>query len=695
MKKFTALLLAVLLAFSACAGLSEDTAGQELTQNEENTQINDPVLTEEDENTAITPEEGEKPAENGDTQTTEGEPEVRQTEDDESRTEPEVTQTEDDESRTEPEVTQAEDGESKTEPVITETEDDESKTDPDITITEPDVTVTEPDVTVTEPDVTVTEPDVTVTETEETITECRYLSESGTVLMEGALQEIYTLLAARERQENEPLYRLSLCVEEVVKVENVPRGSVELFTFEPDGTEIEDADKKTVLLSETDPAVKVTEPEGSAEELITLYVQVALLPEPPKTEISYTAVHYEAGAWSTEPPVFTLSGISEEQIYREYCAVLYGEGMQLLRGNTYTAEEGVCTLRFAILDEMGDVASATELIDLKCDFTPPVIEYVTNETGVSYQMAVVASDSVSGVSEISFDGGQSFSAYPETGALYTASQKTTLPAGSVIVRDNAGHETVWDKEVTLKKVSIGGGGGGGKTHAPETDPVSTAPYDGVNVVTDDKTMHVLTLDGEELEAELWRGEDEAFFTACRRGFPVYVTVTETGETATAVLKDGDTLVLTAVTDDDTASEYGWHVGGAALRQLRKSGVDYLVLATGDCFIAMSTEGFLGGEGYMTLKMQGVPTRRFVYDFIVRRTETDRELPAYAAEILLSVNGGEPFLLTSSEKEEIYRTDVFAGDRTLLLRPFGAEAPGDEEPAALITILEEERTDGEE
>lgn len=60
----------------------------------------------------------------------------------------------------------------------------------------------------------------------------------------------------------------------------------------------------------------------------------------------------------------------------------------------------------------------------------------------------------------------------------------------------------------------------------------------------------------------------------------------------------------------------WKVGGFALKILRESGIDTLVIISNDTCIAIETEHAASGEAYSALKSAGVGERRMVYTYSI-------------------------------------------------------------------------------
>ncbi|MFR2021085.1 MAG: hypothetical protein ACLS6G_11570, partial [Christensenellales bacterium] len=86
----------------------------------------------------------------------------------------------------------------------------------------------------------------------------------------------------------------------------------------------------------------------------------------PKPVLEVTAEDYEPGVWKNSPPMFTLSGIPEDSTEYVYGVFICDERLILLSdgNNMYVpSEEGLSSVRFVILDKMGDVQSLSDQYD--------------------------------------------------------------------------------------------------------------------------------------------------------------------------------------------------------------------------------------------------------------------------------------------------------------------------------------------
>lgn len=427
-------------------------------------------------------------------------------------------------------------------------------------------------------------------------------------------------------------------------------------------------------------------------------------PAPGETPaLTVDAQDYAAGEWSGRLPVFHLSGIPEGAQGYAYAVVVYDRGITILSGDTYEpTEEGEYTVRLALLDEMGDVVSASESYQLKLDLTLPQL-MVETDMETPYTMHLTASDGGSGLAGFSLDGGETWQELPEEGVFtLTASEKTVIAAGMIQARDLAGNTAVWEEEVTLEKISYGGGGGGGggggqkpAPHAPSTVK-SDANYNAVGLKLSEEPMHTLVMEGEELELTLDVAaaegltipEDyEAQFALSLDSWAQREVDEEGTETLVRDEEHPDVLILSVLIDAESERyTLEWTFNGAALRTLYNSGLNYLVLQAGDDWTVLPTENFLAGTRYAELKMNGVSTRRF--DFTLRmevdhteKTDEERVAQQEAAHpnwlftdsCTVSIETrveGEAWSLPLGEEAEMYAENVFCGPADMLEVPYG-------------------------
>lgn len=424
--------------------------------------------------------------------------------------------------------------------------------------------------------------------------------------------------------------------------------------------------------------------------------------EGPVIEIGVQADDYRAGEWSGVLPTFTLSGKPEDDHY-SYAAIIYDERIAVLSGDTYsTTAEGVYTLRFAILDAKGDIISASERYTLMLDATLPEVSAMVDES-VNYTLRVSATDAMSGVKELSIDGGNTWIPLADGEEwVYTVQTKTTVQPGMLLVRDNAGNTWENAEEYVLDKIPSfpggGGGGGGGGTKKPDHaagDKEDRTDYDTVELTFPDEPMTTLQMGETELPLTLEladpgdfvKPEDyEAQFSAALLAWPKPVEYDADGNPLPAEENPApDTLVLTAIEEDNMGDcfEYRWKVNGEVFRLLENSGIKYLVFNVNDNYAVFPTAGFTGGTEYTTLRMNGVSVKKFDYtiamsvnldpDHIPALSESDLSVDCDLA-VLVETEGAK-YVMSAEKKGEMYFYDVTLGPAEMLEMPYGEYAAG--------------------
>ena len=389
----------------------------------------------------------------------------------------------------------------------------------------------------------------------------------------------------------------------------------------------------------------------------------------PKPVLEVTAEDYEPGVWKNSPPMFTLSGIPEDSTEYVYGVFICDERLILLSNgnNMYVpSEEGLSSVRFVILDKMGDVQSLSDQYDTMLDFTPPDGPYLSGDKKNKKVCYVEAYDDLSGLDSISYDGGKTWLSCndPETDNMtFYGEVGETVDAGWILTRDFAGNISSNDEEFIFgkkKRTGTGSGTGTGKKpirHVKETMDYSKANYNALELNVSDQPQTELTIGGTALSLSLTEEEQLKPFAA-----ELTTWQTKAGETKTAP----NALVLTAATD---AQANVWHFGGETYKLLYNSGVEYLVFASGEYITVIPTDGFTGGTQYGKLKAGGVSTRKFEYTLI--QDETLRETT-------LSVQvEGETYLLEESTENPMYRYNVLIGTKDMMKKPYESYQPGKE------------------
>ena len=382
-------------------------------------------------------------------------------------------------------------------------------------------------------------------------------------------------------------------------------------------------------------------------------------PAPTGMTLEVTADDYEPGIWTNHPPVFTLSGIPEGSDEYVYGVFVCNERLILLAKDTDSyvpTEEGLTSVRFAILDMMGDVVALSDQYDLMLDLSAPDGPYLSGVDYCDTVCYIEASDSLSGLSDISYDEGETWEPYIEyeDGLSIVGEKGDTIEAGTIWVRDIAGNISVNAEEFTFGKRKKTGGTGGTGTkpikHVKETMDYSKANYNALELKFSDEPQTQLVAGEATLNLSLSEGAGDA-----AKPFTAKLAAWQTDEKAQ---DKPNALVLTAQAGEENST---WRFSGDVYKLLNNSGVDYLVFSTGEYMTALPTAGFTGGTQYGKLKASGVSTRKFEYTLC-----QDEAL----RETTLSVQvGGETYLLEEDTAQPMYRYDVLVGTTDLMKNPY--------------------------
>lgn len=382
-------------------------------------------------------------------------------------------------------------------------------------------------------------------------------------------------------------------------------------------------------------------------------------PAPTGMTLEVTADGYEPGIWTNNPPVFTLSGIPEGSNEYVYGVFVCNERLILLAKDTDSyvpTEEGLTSVRFAILDMMGDVVALSDQYDLMLDLSAPDGPYLSGVDYCDTVCYIEAYDSLSGLSDISYDEGETWEPYIEyeDGLSIVGEKGDTIEAGTIWVRDIAGNISVNAEEFTFGKRKRTGGTGATGTkpikHVKETMDYSKANYNALELKFSDEPQTQLVAGETTLNLSLSEGAGDA-----AKPFTAKLAAWQTDEKAQ---DKPNALVLTAQAGEENST---WRFSGDVYKLLNNSGVDYLVFSTGEYMTALPTAGFTGGTQYGKLKASGVSTRKFEYTLC-----QDEAL----RETTLSVQvEGETYLLEEDTAQPMYRYDVLVGTTDLMKNPY--------------------------
>ena len=409
---------------------------------------------------------------------------------------------------------------------------------------------------------------------------------------------------------------------------------------------------------------------------------------------------FEPTGWSRTQPQFTLSGIPEGKEW-SYAAIIYDERFVPIASNVYAPDqEGIFTLRFAMLNELGDIMAASEQYTLQLDWTAPEVSIEVDEE-TSYTLNIYATDKASGLDAVSVDKGKTWEPIDEDGYTVTEEAEKTFKAGAIRIRDVAGNVYKSEEEYTVSEVEgegeegeegeedgeyEGGGGGGGGDGGSGTpalphsrgDGEEGVDYDALILDLPDGPMEQLTVGGEPMDLNL------VLTNAQEPGAPVGANQPFTGRLCHWKDASNDdspnTLLLEAEIADDLgdAFTYEWHFNGEVYRMLANSGIKYVALKVDDTVAAFPTEGFTGGTRYTELKMQGVSTRKFDYTLAMKMNLDPSHVSAmtdsdYSQECDLSILAkveDTNYELSNSPQSMMYFYNVFLGPEDMMNQPFG-------------------------
>ena len=385
----------------------------------------------------------------------------------------------------------------------------------------------------------------------------------------------------------------------------------------------------------------------------------------PKPEIclTVTAENYEPERWMTTAPTFHLSGIESGGAY-VYGVFICNERLILLdeEADCYTPEdEGQVSLRFAVLDMMGDIVALSAQFDMLIDTQPPVGPMLLPVEWSTLAVSIWVEDMESGLEAISFDYGYTWEPYVQTAEGYTLTGRKgeIIDQRQIAVRDFAGNVSYNEEGFVFGESAGSGGGGGGGSgkqpvrHVKETMDYSTANYNALELRFPEEPVAELTAGGTTLALTL-TGEQDG--EPAQETFRARMTTwKQTGEDS------GDTPNALVLEAQRSEGANVWSFSGDVYKLLYNSGVDYLVLRSGEYITALPTECFTGGTQYGKLKAGGVSTRKFVYTLL-----QDEEL----RETTLSVTvEGETYLLEEDTAQPMYRYNVLVGPAELMNRPY--------------------------
>ncbi len=366
-----------------------------------------------------------------------------------------------------------------------------------------------------------------------------------------------------------------------------------------------------------------------------------------------------AGKWSNQIPVIELSGGNERTAY---AMILFDEEIRPLEEAAVSfREEGIKVLRFALLDrESGEILDASSRFSVMLDFTEPEI-IAENDYEKDFRVNVTAADELSGACAISADGGETWLDILDGETVHLDyTEKTEIPAGTILVRDVAGNLAVLESKITADKVYSGGWGGGRTTVKHSTSgkaqknggengaSLSSIAYD---LTLPEEPVPVLTL-GNETESvyAVFTGQNEKERILLMREElrVLYRTEAEMAEKSEGT---PNALVLTASVPEEEG-KISWSFGGAVLSRLRESGIGYLVLVSDSHALVVSAGEILQGTVYAKMKREGMGSRYFSYQAEI--------VPEGEPSVRLSVTAdGKSWQLLDEGSEEMRCREVYA------------------------------------
>ena len=502
--------------------------------------------------------------------------------------------------------------------------------------------------------------------------------EDGTKL-DGRLQDILNELSGKEREDEEA--EVFIRTRDMLVVSGIDEEIFDRVTLSPD-EEVFDPEKAYYVEWQIQDAAPLGAEDERTLPSIVVYVTregadkpnigdatpaptdeptqtPSETPAPTGMTLEVTADGYEPGVWTNQPPVFTLSGIPEGSNEYVYGVFVCNERLILLAKDTDSyvpTEEGLTSVRFAILDLMGDVVALSDQYDLMLDLSAPDGPYLSGVDYCDTVCYIEAYDSLSGLSDISYDEGETWEPYIEyeDGLSIVGEKGDTIESGTIWVRDIAGNISANAEEFTFGKRKKTGGTGGTGTkpikHVKETMDYSKANYNALELKFSDEPRTQLVAGEATLNLSLSEGAGDA-----AKPFTAKLAAWQTDEKAQ---DKPNALVLTAQAGEENST---WRFSGDVYKLLNNSGVDYLVFSTGEYMTALPTAGFTGGTQYGKLKASGVSTRKFEYTLC-----QDEAL----RETTLSVQvEGETYLLEEDTAQPMYRYDVLVGTTDLMKNPY--------------------------
>jgi len=475
---------------------------------------------------------------------------------------------------------------------------------------------------------------------------------------------------------------LKICISsgEQLFIERFPTRRLQEISFLPDGDVFPGTDWRVVCsrserLRDEYSAGEIANAQEGDEAPLYIWVREELpapTEDPTELQMIVRGENVVTGQWSNVQPVFSMEGSGAGAENCDFAVIILDERIAMLSGSSYVPEEeGVYTVRLAMMNRMGDIVDRSEKYTLWLDWSAPELAVeVSMEKHRS--MTVYAGDRVSGVAGISLDGGESWTEGQEV-LSYTAPENQSFAPGMIQVRDHAGNVSWNETEIELKKLpSYGGGGGSSVSKQHSSGDGETAEYAAYALELPDGESTVLSLGGEEL-ALMLTGADEM------QALPFHAELASWASSASRqdAAASPDTLVLRA-TEPEEEGKLIWHVNGAVLRKLYNSGIAYLLLERDGEMLSLPTIGFTAGTRYAELKMMGTSTQEFDYEIHMDMLAELREecAPGFNQArrlqpgLWVEVEGERFEMLDRAATPEMYFYDVYCASEDLPAYPYG-------------------------
>ena len=369
--------------------------------------------------------------------------------------------------------------------------------------------------------------------------------------------------------------------------------------------------------------------------------------------LSVSAAGHAEAAWVTAAPRFLLTAQPDLAALGDgyvYAVSIDGGTPILLASGEYTAaEEGQYALQFHLLAPDGSAVAVSAVYTVWLDAAAPLVQI---KAGASGTLQITAGDALSGGDAVSMDGGATWLPLtPGEGSVstytYTTKQTVTFPRESIIVRDQAGNQTVYPEEVTVRIMSGSRGGSSSRsTSHSESTTDTVVAYDGVELTLTTGKMSQLKVGGEMMELSLQYNGTDASRRASTPTFTAsFINLTRSSEKNTLMLVASDATAA-------DAGDYTWFFSGQVCKKLSVSGIEYIMLRIEDEVTLLPTSGFSAGLRYNMCRAEGLVSKDFSYAVRMGLEDYAMELDVTVAE--------STYRMSNDPNAEFYYYDVFTG-----------------------------------